>query len=248
MSTEVISFDELRSEITELVAPTMQLKVVDLKSSALVVDIAKNVKALQARIEKRRKELVGPLNEMVKKINAAAADVSTPLDNASAYLQVQLSGFAREQLKVQEEARRIADQERRQKEAYLIERIKEEKAVESRAAAMFGDDEDEPAPAPNTVSPADIERAKISQEHQQAQYDIAQQGIKNTRKTWACKLIDIKLVPREFLIIQLNEKAVLAAARAGVTEIAGVEVFQEVSVTIGSRTYVPRIAPEDARE
>jgi len=251
MTTEIALFDELKSELAELVAPTLGIKVTDALTGSSAIDAAKQVKALQKRIEDKRKALVGPLNDRVREINDYAKTIVAPLTEAEQHLKRELVAFETEQEKIRQAELRKAEEERKRREAELLAQQEEERrqlaaiqAEESEITDMFGDDPEAP-----TVDPVKLEqkqqeeRAKLAQEAKVAEYDIKQsRGVKNARKIWKCEAVDLSLVPKEFLIIELNQAAVLAAARVGVTTIPGVRLWQETSIAIGANTYVPSLA------
>jgi hypothetical protein len=252
MSKELLQFDSLKADVSALVAPARAIKVTDFASSADAINAAKQVKELSNQIEKKRKELVGPLNDQVKAINDYAKQILFPLVDAEAHIKAELRDFEIEQERVRAESRRKAEEERIRKEAELRAKQDAERAEvearlaeEARAADIFGGDESAP----------DLEAIHTAMEEKQLQeqaifrsevkakeFDIDQQGIKGAAKVWKCEITDIDAIPKDYLIRTLNEKAVLAMARAGVTNIPGVRVWQDISVRIGAKTYVPRAA------
>jgi hypothetical protein len=245
MSTEIQQFEELRTELTQLVAPTLAIKVSNTGTSATAIEAAKQVKTLQKRIEAKRKDLVGPLNDRVKLINEYAKSIMAPLEQAESHLKRELVSFELEQEKIRLEEMRKAEDERRRIEAELQAKHDAEQAAlvdDAQVADVFGADDNEPSVGARALDleiaqQEEIARARMAAK--QREYDAKSIGIKNARKTWKCEATDISKVPKEFLIITLNSAAVLAAARAGVTEIAGVRLWQETSIAIGANTYVP---------
>lgn len=84
-------------------------------------------------------------------------------------------------------------------------------------------------------------------EAKQREWDIKNSNLKNIRKNWDCEVVDINLVPKEFLIVTLNKAAVIAAAKAGVT-IPGVKTWAETTVALGRNSYVPSLALDAERK
>ncbi len=273
MSNELQTFDQLKADISLFVAPVLQVTVTDFKSSQDAIDAGKTVKKYASELEKKRKEIVGPLNDRVKLINTYAKGIEEPLLRAEQHIKSQLARFAEEQEKVRQaelkriederrEAERKAQQERQRLEDELesrrqaeLDRLEREQNQCQRAAAIFGGESsvvdveaeatkiDEQLERERLESEARFERERIERDFQakQAAWDADQFQIKNARKTWKCQLLDITQVPKEFLIVQLNEQAVLAAARAGV-QIPGVKTWQEMGIAFGSNTRVTRTA------
>lgn len=250
MKIELTQFNELKSELDTLVKPTLSIKVTDFPSSASAIEAAKSVKALQKRIEAKRKELVGPLNDQVKRINDFVKDIMAPLDTAESHLKRQLTDFEVEQEKLRDAERKAAEAERVKREAALAARQEEERAAMAEKLAetsevedLFGADEGVPDAAMEAAAleaRQAEERARIAQQAKDREYDIKSRGVANTRKIWKCDVEDLDLVPKEFLIVTLNQAAVIAAARAGVTKIPGVKIWQETSIAIGANTSVAR--------
>lgn len=260
---ELELFSELQSEITTYVAPTLEIVIVDAQTSDGAIEAAKRLKAIASQVEKKRKELVEPLNHKVREINDFVKKLVAPLERAEGHVRTQLNAYATEQEKIRQAELRRLDDERRERErkakeeedriaAELAARQEAEAEAHVEAAQLFGTGSEE-----LHEQNAELDRQQQKEwEAQQEQfkkdalsrrveasqkvYDASQDQIKNTRRTWKCSVKDLALVPREFLIIQINEKAILAAKKAGV-EVPGIEYDEEVSVAIGSNTYNPRI-------
>lgn len=250
MSTELLKFNQLQAEIAVFVEPVKTMTVVDFQSSEGALEVAKKLKSYGSQVEKTRKEITEPLDAKKKEIMAYEKAIMAPLNEALAHVMNQINSFAAKQEQIRQAELRRVEEERRKAEADLKARqhadrkaSEEASAVSPGMASLFGLD-----PRLMTEEPAQteerelIERAALTQEYNGRAWDAGQQQIKGARKTWKCKAIDLDKVPREFLTITLNESAVLAAARGGVTSIAGVQIWQEVGVAIGSKSYVPKQA------
>lgn len=270
MSQDLVPFDSLRADVSILVAPVKTLKVSDFKTSADAIETGKQVTALLKKIEDKRKELVGPLNDRVDMINAFVKNLVSPLKDAKAYLGDECSRFAEEQEKIKQEAHRRAEEDRRAQERKAEEErqrihaeqevkrqadLRELEAAEAAAKEMFGDSDDSAEQAEllrkeieernererlENEARLDREQAIRDAQARATAYDINQGQIKNARKNWEVEVVDINLVPKEFLIVELNKAMALASARAGNTNIPGLKFSQPISVSFGSKTYVPR--------
>lgn len=225
MENQIVEFNELKSEVSVMVAPTMAMTVSNAMTANAAINAAKAVKDYQKKIETVRKSLVDPLNAQVKKINSYAKEIELPLLEAETHLKRQLALFEEEQEKIRLEALKKAEEERRR----IAEELAKKQAEELEVATMFGESAEE-VEAKHTAEQAALYNAVSTQVAA-----IESKGVKNSTKIWKCKAIDLAQVPKEFLIIQLNEKAVIAAAKAGV-KIPGVELWQETSIRIGSNT------------
>jgi DNA polymerase III alpha subunit (gram-positive type) len=234
--SDLEKFNALKTEIAVVVAPVMSVKVRDAVSSQQAIDAAMTIKEMNKRIEALRKEAVEPLNQRVKEINAYAKAISLPLDQADGHLRAEINAFAQEQEKIRREALRKVEEERIRKEAELRRKQEEEREALAAGAELFGTSE---ADVAAVVEKQQVEIAVHKAEIATMDFDARQMNIKNTRSTWECKVIDLSLVPKEFLIIQVNEKAAVAAHKAG-ARIPGLEFVEQISVAIGSKTRVPK--------
>lgn len=269
MSSDLQRFDDLKASITVFVSPTLQLKVSDAASSATGIDVAKQIRGFLKEVDERRRELVDPLNQQVKNINEYVKSLTAPLERADQHVKGELNLYAAQQEKIRQEELRRAREEAARLEAEAQSKLAAERAAlqakqmeeakaHSEAESLFGADLDDhlehAAAGDKAVLEAQLAREAAALEAvaerermarivalKQKEFDANQEQIKNTRKTFKCEMLDQALVPKEFLVVTLNEKAVLAAARSGVKEIAGVRIWQEVSVAIGTHTAAPRL-------
>lgn len=265
-------FDQLKANVTLFVAPITGLLVKDFKSASEAVDAGKTIKAYMNDLEKKRKELVAPLNHQVDTINDYAKGIKEPLLKAEAHIKSQICKFDAEQERLRQEEHRKAEAVRREAERLAqVERDRVARELDEKRRAEIAAIEAEHAEAESDFGAADpealeAEKRRIDEESARAQaeaearlerervaaaadqkeraYSIDRIGVKNVRKTWKCEVTDIDKVPKEFLVRELNNTAVLAAARAGVKEIPGVRMWQESGVAFGRNTYVPREALE----
>lgn len=273
MKSDLKQFDELKASVAILVSPTMTMTVTSLETSQRAVDACKQVKAYIKEIETKRKELTDPLLAEQRRIKAYADDLAGPLERAEDYLKNQIAAYHDQQEVIRAAERkkaeemRLAEEAKAQAEAEalaqeLMAKQAKDRAREEKAAAMFGGDvegDDAENAAPESIDERqakeyeelqmrlDQEAASRAAAAKQREWDIRQQGVKGIKKPWNCDLLDINLVPDAYVIKTLNKAMVLAAARGGTTSIPGVRLFQETSVSIGAKTYVPRAAIEKER-
>ncbi len=241
MTQEVSAFDQLKADIAQAAAPLAEIRVTDMATAQIAINAGLQVKDYIKKVEKVRKALTDPLLQRQRDIKAYADGIVAPLVEAEARIKRQLADFEIAQEKVRREAQRIADEERRRKESELAARQEQERIEQEKAIALFGGSEEEHTAMEEKQI---AEQADLKNEVDHRAHAIAQQGVKNVRKIWKCELVDIDLVPKEFVIRTLNDKAILALAREGMVEIPGVKLWQETSVALGRNTYIPREALE----
>lgn len=234
-------FEPLQAEISQFVAPALQIVVTDFGSSADAIETAKVIKTIQKKVTEVRRSLVDPLNEEVKKINAYAAELMRPLNQVEDHVRYQLNAFAGKQEEIRKSELRRLEEERRQAERELREKQEAERLAMKAGAELFGLSEENEREIEEKQR---VESAILDAKNKQAIWDAKQFQVKNTRTLKKVKIVNLDLVPKEFLIIEVNTKAALAAMKAGV-KISGLELEDEVSVAIGEKTRVPLAALEE---
>lgn len=256
-------FDELKAVIATFTAPLRGITVMDDESATKAIDAAKSIKAYLKQADDRRKEIVGPLNDKVREINDYVKDLTRALVEADDHVRRQLSAHAERQEKIRQAELRRIDEERReaerqarikreQDEAEFIAAAQAKAEEEAQVRAMFGthdpdelerinERESERLEAELRAKQMEFDQAEAVKavEFKQREFDAERVQIRNTRTTLRCRVVDISLVPKEFLIIEVNEKAAVAAAKAGV-KISGLEFYEDFNVAIGRNTYVPK--------
>jgi hypothetical protein len=243
MKDALQKFEPLKAEIAKFVSPVKTLRVTDFQSSDAAIETAKQIKGYLKDLDKRRRELVDPLNQQVKSINEYVRGLEAPLLSAETHVKTELNAFAFEQEKKRREEQARIDAERKRAEEEL--RAKQElerqnQPDDSDALSMFGCEAE-----PSALDQAQVEeRVQLREVFESQRWDADQRRIKNTRMTIRCSIEDLEKVPKEFLIITLNEKAAVAAIKAG-AKIPGLKVWEEANVAIGRKTRVPALALEE---
>jgi sRNA-binding protein len=131
-----------------------------------------------------------------------------------------------EEKRAREEAarkeRERQEQERKDREAAEARRKQEEEQAKDETL-------DRPA-APVYVAPAPVQQsAPIQPEIRRTTF--GQSGAAFTaKKVWDYELVDISLVPNEF--VTLNESKVSAVVKAGISEIPGIRIFQKSTASV----------------
>jgi hypothetical protein len=248
MSKELQTFEPLKLEIAKFVSPVKTLQVTDFQSSQQAIETAQKIKGYIKELDGKRRELVDPLNKQVKAVNEYVRSLEAPLLAAEAHVKNQLNAFAfeQEQRRRAEQARieaerRKAEEELRAKQDQERVALQLSQAEDQEALSLFGVEEEVP-----TVEQVQVEeRAQLREEFDGRKWDADQRRIKNTRMTIRCEIEDVSLVPKEFLIVTLNEKAAVAALKAG-AKIPGLKVWEEANVAIGRKTRVPALALEES--
>lgn len=243
MENELSKFDSLSAEIATFIAPAKAVVVDSKETCDRAMTSAQQVKKLEKAVEARRKELVGPLNDQVKRINDYAKKILEPLAGADSHIKKQLISWERKLEDERREAQRKIDAEaaaerKRIAEAEAEERRKKMEAekLEADVADLFGEPEAPAAPAGPTFEEeqrqAEIDREKfLAEERIRAETKANEANrVSGVQRPWTFEVVAPTSVPWEFCTV--DEKKIRAAVKAGVREIPGVRIFQDMKIAI----------------
>ena len=193
----------LVTPITNIAGQVQLLKVIDPLSNQRATDMLLQLREMRTNLEARRVEIIRPLQEGVKKVQALFKPGLTLLDNADEALRNKVIEY-----RVQETARATAEREKLTKAAHK--------------AQARGDDEGAAALAVQAVMTAAPERRT------EVGTGV---GAVSVRNVVDFEVLDVGAVPREYMM--LNEVSVRAALRAKVTEIPGLRIFTRDTLAVG---------------
>ncbi|KKK56567.1 hypothetical protein LCGC14_3063240 [marine sediment metagenome] len=173
------------------------------------VELATNdlsiIAGVKKKIEAKKKEYLEPLETHKKNIIAAFAFLLDPISSADKALRVKTNDFLTEQRRKAVEAERIA---------------REEQELARRKAELNG------TPA---LKPEMIPTTHIQQTHR------ADLGMSGQMDVWKWELIDLDLVPKNYM--KLDEAVITKAVKAssGKMVIAGIRIFNEPTLRVEAR-------------
>jgi len=220
------AFDQLSADLSLMVAPIKNLVVTDKATCEQAVTTRKEVKSWEKKIEEKRKELVGPLNDQVKRVNEYAKLISAPINEATNHIDSQLREFERVLEAQRKEAEKKAFEEKMRLEEAARKKI-EEQAEDAAALAMF---EASNESAEKVLAEAEAEAVRIEFEAHKKNNDtlkeIKQNKVAGSRRVWKFEILNAAEVPAAFLMV--NESAIGAAVRAGTRTIPGVRIFEDI--------------------
>lgn len=172
------------------------------------------VKARIKKLEEKRNLYVRPLNDQVKVINADFKALSIP------YLTIETSLKGKIGAYMDEQRRRIEEEERKERERRAAEARKlaeEENISRQKAAAEIRKQEEEKVklqpPAPKAVTAVKTETSKVV-----------------TKTVVKFEVVDPSKVPDDFKIV--DERLVRQAVNSGARRIAGVRIWEESQVSV----------------
>lgn len=189
--------------------------VVTVESITPVSDTLKAIKMAYTDIIARRKLITAPLDEAKSAAMQQERELTAPMIQIEKQLKMKVGDYLSEKQRIQEEYdRKLREEEIAKKEAAKAEIMEQAEMNESDLAlddAIKIDEEIE------DLKTAPI--TKISSAHR----GLFSGAYQKTVKKW--RVVDIKLVPAEFLIV--DEKQVGALVRAGRKEILGIRIWEE---------------------
>ncbi len=193
----------------ELVARAFGAVVTSDSELSVATDMRSTIKTHLKGAEAERQGLVKPLNDHVKYINGKFKTITEPLEDAEATLRKKCDKY---QIEAENEKRRIAEEERKVREAELLA------AAEVKAAA--GNE----AGAERLLDMAVSVKAKPE--------EVGRGGYTGAKATlvsyWEFDVLDIKaLAIARPDLVQVNPVAVNAAIRAGLREVPGLNIREE---------------------
>ena len=186
----------LRDEATDLNKRAEALIVSDDMSMVAASDDLNKVSELKRAIETLRTSYTAPLNSHLKEVNALFKEVAAPIDAADKTVRGKVLSYQ-------------AEVNRRKSE---IERLNAEKMRLAQEEMRINGELSQPV----DLMPETDEAPRII---------TTTGGEVTTKQIWKWELVDIRLVPSEYLIV--NEKKVGREVREGARDIPGIKIYPE---------------------
>ena len=177
-------------------------------------DLAK-IKTLRDTIEVKRKEIGGPLDQQVRRINLLFKELSNPLGDADSIIREKVKDY-RAAVRQAEVERLAAERE----EARVREQERVQRMVDSPGKAV----EQPERPLILTVPP--IEQPKSV---------ATASGKLSGRMVWKFRVIDMAALPDQYKLVNEQMLRGLATSSKGSMEIPGVEFYQEEQLSVSDR-------------
>lgn len=220
MTTELATVEQVRVEVAPVVARARELAIVTPQDYADAAQGTKDIKSALKKVDDFFDPAIGAAHKTWKATLAQKATVADPLKHAENILKSKQLAWRAEQervrletqrkLQAEADARAAAERTRLEKEAAKLKTPELRQARMDQAAAVVA-----PVVEVSSVQP-----------------EVKGQSF---RKTWKARVVDVNLVPREWLVV--NQSALDAFARftKGAVGIAGVEMFEETGLASASR-------------
>ena len=181
------------------------LVIKEAKDLAFVSDDLNIIRRLKKAMEERRKDYLSPFQDHIKDTNEAYKKLMTPVEIADKVTTSKMLAFKAEQSRI-----------RREQEE--INRLRMEAAQKD--AALHNGEISEPV---NLVE-------VIPEVAKRTQTEVGSTGM---RDNWKWRVVDIKLVPAEYLLINAGVLTPVVKASKGRVAIAGIEQYNEPILATG---------------
>lgn len=261
METEIVKVDELRAEVAPVVQRATDMVIITPADYEGAAEFLKTVKGAIRRVDAFFDPMVAANLAATRATNGKKAEVRNPLVQAESTIKDKQLSWSREQERIRraEEARLNAiEQERARKEREKAEaearrqwQIKEDarrlaEEVRRKAEKAKGEERARLVAEANKADRA----ASAAQAKAEAKMETAAAVHANTvtvasikpeikgqseRKIWKARVIDASLVPREWMIPNLQGLDAFAKSTRGAMKIAGVEMYEETTMSSTSR-------------
>ena len=216
----------LRARIPALLASCGRAKADSDETVALCADLIKRIAAVESTVERERKDIKEPYLEAGRKIDAAARTLVNDLSKAKVGIRNLVEAYMRDKLaREQAEQRRIADQQR-------IERER----LESLALAELQSAQQEQRPADQQIVGAAIAVPVKEAKPEPTQVRSLEGALATTKKVkvavitdWPKAFRSVKNVPA---VQEAVQRAINGLVRAGQANIPGVEIKEDVALSV----------------
>lgn len=216
--------DGLRARIASLIDSSTRAIATDQETAGRCAELIRQMGAVERVIEDERTAVKGPYLAAGRAIDEAARGLVSGLTEAKGKVRKIAEDYMREEQRKADEARRQAEAEAARQRAEADRLAREEREL---AAA----ENREPEPMPELVfSPPPPPKV----EPLQVRSDFG--AVASARKVWKGRVVDyskaFKAVKTNPAVKEAIDKAINGLIRAGQREIAGVEVYEDVGLSV----------------
>jgi len=191
-----------KKRFTQLEEEVKTLEITNEESCQKAAELLATIAKYEKRINEECEKRIAIPKTFIKKVKARANEVVKPLTNSKKIVKLKLKDYKTRLELERREMEKKAEEERKRLQEQLDKEAKE-KGIE-------------PVKLPEVTMPK--EKLKVSTD----------KGTVYERKHWAFKIVDFEKIPREYLMV--DTKKVNAAIRAGIRNIEGLEIYQEVEI------------------
>ncbi len=197
--------EKINEEITLFKNNVALLEVRTKEDYDIAADALLNLKKRMDRVETLRDEILKPIKNSIKEAEAKFKSYLTPFKEMHDSVREKMTVYVNEQYKIEQEETRKKQEEARKEQ----EQAQKSGQQTAQNAA--------PAPILAPVKPQSVQTAG---------------GTVSTRKRWTYEILDISLVPKEYLIV--DPVKVNGQIKIGIREIPGIKIFETIDLSTRS--------------
>jgi hypothetical protein len=212
--------DTIKAEVAEVVTTAKAMQVSTPGQYQGAADFLKAIKAAQQKVTAHYAPMKEAAHKAHKAITTQEAESMKPLTDAEGAIKRAMLAYQQEQ-----EAIRQQEQRRLQAEADAAAKAEQDRLLKLAASRKTEAKQEEYREAAAAVVAPVVHVAPVVPV-------VAGQSI---RKTWKARVVDVALVPREWMTPNMAALESFAKATKGAVPVAGVEMYEETSLASSSR-------------
>jgi len=235
-------FSEYLIRVQGMVRDAESLEVTDEDRLKFAVALGGEAAKITKKIDAKRKEVTADASDYVKAVNGFCKEWTDRLGQVVGVTKKKISDY---QYRVELE-RRKQEEAARKAAAELQEKLRREAEEANRKAREEAARKAEEEARAKAASEAEIEAARKKAEEEAKKHVIqapvvmapvipVQEKVTRTEtgtssyqvKTWVCRIVDAKAVPREYC--EPSQKLLNDAVKMGVRQVSGCEIAEEIS-------------------
>jgi hypothetical protein len=223
---DITKFRQWKKEAEMIVATATAGPLATIEERANLVATMGRGAIANRELENLRHKIVDPMNAEVRAINALFNEATDLLDALRVRGGQRLKAFDQEQKAAYD--RNWQEALRRQEEA-----ARKEAEAQARADATSDPVQRQEALAQAEAASREQTAAYLDTPREPAKHVRTEDGSAIQKRKWTFEIVDAALVPRTFCTPDLDH--IRAAVKAGVREIAGVNIYEDVNYAITTR-------------
>ncbi|MEE9117825.1 MAG: hypothetical protein V3U02_04420 [Calditrichia bacterium] len=232
--------EEIKNDVTEIIGEAHDIKISDAESYEKATKFIGEVKQAITGIERMRKAIVQPLNDVVSGWNTKFKVRTTPLMEAGKLVKSKMIAYATEQQRIADEKEAERKKEQLEKERIEQEKIVKEKAKEEALRKKAENEKNEKKKKELEAKAEVAKKAKEKAEEDLANTEIepveapvktvqTDSGSSTTRKIKKVKVVDFSKLPDKY---KVADNVLIRRDALSGEEIPGVEIREELDIAV----------------
>lgn len=227
MDEKTQKLQAIQQDIEGVEQEHQKITVTNEEEKVVAVEFLSSIKKRIKRIEDLRKFYVQPFKDQVKIIDNEFKVQIERLKKVFNAGDDQVTAYIREQERI---AREKYEKEKREEEERQRKIAEEKKRLEEEAKKASDEEEKKRLQEEMKKKEEEAKEVKPVEVEQPESQTRTKEGLMSTRKNWTFKIVNEKLIPAKYWII--DEKAIRKdIVQGGEREIPGVDIYQEINTS-----------------